>query len=125
MTQKLFLWHFCSFTKSPLSKKSRFLAEYKRTRLWKLCFVPQRKEKTKVETSSNSKNYCQLFLWILLMNLSIQTCYLIDVVIFVDRVVLLLLPPTSHVHDLYTLLVAVLCTPFFLTRPSCTPDDQK
>ena len=36
-------------------KKSRFWAEYKRTHLWKLCFVPQRKEKTKVETSDNSK----------------------------------------------------------------------
>ena len=29
-------------------KKSSFLAEYKRTCLWKLCFVRQRKEKTKV-----------------------------------------------------------------------------
>ena len=47
--------YFCTYRKSPLSKKSRFLAEYRRTHLWKCLFVPQRKEKTKVETFSNSK----------------------------------------------------------------------
>ena len=42
--------------------------------------------------------------------------YLIDVVIvviFVDRVVLLLLPPTSHVHDLYTHSSWRSCAPLF------------
>ena len=38
--------------------------------------------------------------------------YLIDVVIFVDRVVLLLLPPTSHVHDLYILTRGLEPLPF-------------
>ena len=55
MAENLFFWSFYSFRKSPLSKKSRFLAKYKRTHLWKRLFVPQRKEKTKVETFSNSK----------------------------------------------------------------------
>ena len=46
---------FLFLEKVTIIKKSRFLAKYKGTHLWKRLFVPQRKEKTKVETFSNSK----------------------------------------------------------------------
>ena len=55
MAEKFFFTVLVLVERRHNKKKSRFLAEYKRTHLWKLCFVRQRKEKTKVETSDNSK----------------------------------------------------------------------